>query len=244
MASLPTGAAIDKTGAMADLITTSGGVTLLGGGEPAPGALAAALSRAPLLVAADGGADRALAAGRVPERVIGDMDSISAAARARLADRLVQVPAQDDTDLDKALDRIAADFVLALGVTGGRLDHTLAAMSSLMRRPRVRAVLWGGEDLCFLLPPRLELALPPGMRLSLYPMAPVRCRGEGLVWPTDPHDFRPEGMIGTSNTVGEGPVRLEPEGPALLCLTPPEALDAVLEGLRLAPSWPGPVRAR
>lgn len=229
---------------MTGTITTSGGVTLLGGGELAPGALAAALARAPLLAAADAGADRALAAGLVPERVFGDLDSISPAARARLADRLVPVPAQDDTDLDKALDRIAADFVLALGVTGGRLDHTLAAMSSLLRRPRVRAVLWGAEDLCFLLPPRLELRLPPGMRLSLYPLAPVRCRGEGLVWPTDPHDFRPEGMIGTSNTVAQGPVLLEPAAPALLCLTPPAALDAVLDGLRQAPAWPEPARAR
>jgi thiamine pyrophosphokinase len=220
------------------------GVTLLGAGEVAPGALAAALARAPRLVAADGGGDAALAAGLMPERVIGDLDSLSAGGRARLADRLWHVPDQDDTDLDKALDRIAAPLVLALGFTGGRLDHTLAALSALGRRPTLRAVLWGAEDLAFVIPPRLELALPAGARLSLWPLAPVRVASRGLVWPTEGLELAPQGRIGTSNAVAEGPVVLVPEAPALLALVPVAGLDAVLAGLRAAPAWPGPARGR
>jgi thiamine pyrophosphokinase len=220
------------------------GVTLLGAGEVAPGALAAALARAPRLVAADGGGDAALAAGLMPERVIGDLDSLSAGGRARLADRLWHVPDQDDTDFDKALDRIAAPLVLALGFTGGRLDHTLAALSALGRRPTLRAVLWGAEDLAFVIPPRLELALPAGARLSLWPLAPVRVASRGLVWPTEGLELAPQGRIGTSNAVAEGPVVLVPEAPALLALVPVAGLDAVLAGLRAAPAWPGPARGR
>lgn len=222
----------------------AGGLTLLGGGEVTAARLAAALCRAPFLLAADGGADSALGAGRLPDLVVGDMDSITPAARAQLADRLVHDPGQDDTDFDKALDHMRADFVLALGVTGGRLDHTLAAMSTLGRRPAVRAVIWGAEDLCFLAPPRLELALPAGTRLSLWPLAPVGCRSEGLVWPTEGLDFRPEGMIGTSNAVARGPVVIEPEAPSLLCLLPSSQIDVLLAGLGPAPRWPDGPRAR
>jgi thiamine pyrophosphokinase len=220
------------------------GVTLLGGGEVAPGALAEALSLAPDLVAVDGGADRALAEGWEPRQVIGDLDSISDAARARLADRLVHVPTQDDTDFDKALDRVQAPLVLALGFTGGRLDHTLAAMSSLARRPGVRAVVWGQQDLCFLTPPRLDLTLPPGSRLSLWPLAPVGCVSSGLMWPTDGLRLDPAGVIGTSNAVSRGAVSLEPDAPALLCLVPLAAVAVVLAALSAAPPWPAPVPAR
>ena len=44
------------------------GVTVIGGGMVTPADLSVALSVAPLLVAADGGADRALALGHAPER--------------------------------------------------------------------------------------------------------------------------------------------------------------------------------
>lgn len=218
--------------------------TLLGGGEVPPGALAAALARAPRLVAVDAGGDAALAAGLMPDQVIGDLDSLSAAGRARLADRLWHIPQQDDTDFDKALDRVRAPWLLALGFTGGRLDHTLAAMSALARRPATRAVLWGPEDLCFLAPPRLALDLPAGSRLSLWPLAPVGVASRGLVWPTAGLQFAPAGLIGTSNAVAEGPVVIEPEAPAVLCLTPVAALDAVLAALSAAPAWPAPARAR
>lgn len=242
--SLPSRAPIAKTEAMDGRLVATRGVTLLGGGEVPPGALAAALARAPLLVAADGGADRALAGGHMPQQVIGDMDSISAEARLRLADRLLAVPDQDDTDFDKALDRIAAPLVLAVGFTGGRLDHTLAALSALGRRPDATVVLWGPEDLAFLLPPRLTLELPAGSRLSLWPLGPVRVASRGLVWPTAGLELAPLGRIGTSNAVAEGPVALEPSGPALLAMVPVAALDAVLSALSAAPAWPAPARAR
>jgi thiamine pyrophosphokinase len=230
---------------MTGTIASARRVTLLGAGDVLPGALAQALARAPVLIAADGGGDRALAEGMIPERVIGDLDSLSTDGRARLADRLWHIPAQDDTDLDKALDRIAAPLILALGFTGGRLDHTLAAISALGRRPGLRAVLWGAEDLAFVLPPALELALPPGSRLSLWPVAPVRVASAGLVWPTDGLELAPLGRIGTSNAVAEGgAVRLVPEAPGLVCMVPVRAVDAVLAGLSAAPVWPGSARAR
>ena len=64
------------------------GVTLAGGGPFGAALLARALALAPVIVGADGGADRLLRLGAEPTAVIGDFDSISATARARLAGRL------------------------------------------------------------------------------------------------------------------------------------------------------------
>jgi len=67
------------------LVQSSKGVTLAGGGRFSGALLAQARNFAPRVVAADSGADRLLALGVEPEAVIGDFDSISRAARARLA---------------------------------------------------------------------------------------------------------------------------------------------------------------
>ena len=224
-----------------DLITSQP-VTLLGAAPLPAGLLELALAAAPRLIAVDGGADTALAEGLQPERVIGDLDSISDAARSRLADRLEHVPAQDDTDLDKALDRVTAPLILGAGFAGGRLDHTLAAMSALVRRADRRVILLTEGQLCFVMPPDLRLTLAAGSLISLFPMAPVHCASRGLHWPTDGLRLAPGGMIGTSNRVADrvpsGGVWLAPDGPGLLCLLPLAALEAAMAGLSLAPNWP------
>lgn len=219
--------------------TSQTGITLLGGGEVLPGQLSRALMQAPDLVAVDGGADLALAAGYEPHLVLGDFDSISDQARIRLEGRLRSTPDQDLTDFDKAVLAVRAPLVLALGFTGGRLDHTLASLSTLLRCPQARVVLDAGVDLCFLAPPRLTLDLPVGTRLSLFPMAPVRCATEGLRWSTEGLLFTPGGRLGTSNATARPQVTLRPAAASLLVMVPAGHLLPVLAGLRQAPHWAG-----
>lgn len=229
---------------MANSVQFPDAVTLVGGGALEAATLERALARAPRLVAADGGADAALALGRVPDLAVGDFDSISQAARDRLgAERLHHDPDQETTDFDKALAAVPAQLVLAVGFAGARLDHTLAAMSTLLRNPGRRVVMDTGADLCLLCPPDLALDLPAGTRVSLFPMAPLRCGSEGLVWATSGLDLSPGGRIGTSNAARGGPVRLMPEAPALLALLPVAALDGLLAALMRAPLWPDVARA-
>ena len=64
------------------IVQSTHGVTLAGGGPFSARDLSLALRRARVPVAADGGADRLLQLGVIPQAVIGDMDSISAATRA------------------------------------------------------------------------------------------------------------------------------------------------------------------
>jgi thiamine pyrophosphokinase len=92
-------------------------------------------ARAALVVAADGGADRALACGIRPAFVVGDLDSVTAAARAELGGAaFVSAPDPDSTDLQKAVqfavDRGATSIdIVCAG--GGRIDHELANLSLL-----------------------------------------------------------------------------------------------------------------
>ncbi|MRX50796.1 thiamine diphosphokinase [Paracoccus sp. S-4012] len=213
------------------LVATGGGVTLIGGGEVEPADIDGAVALAPLVVAADSGADRALAHGLMPAAVIGDFDSISDAARAVIpAERLHPVPEQDSTDFEKCLTRISARFVLALGFTGARLDHTLAAVSVLARVPAPPVLLIGPADVAFLAPPRLHLPLDPGTRVSLWPLGPALGTSLGLRWPIDGIDFAPAGAIGTSNEA-TGPVTLALDGRMLVLLPRPwlsEALRAMI----------------
>lgn len=213
------------------IVESDRAVTLVGGGDLGPTDLDEALTLAPRLVAADGGAVAALAAGHPPEAVIGDFDSVTAAALEAIpADRRIRVAEQDSTDFEKCLARIDAPLVVAVGFLGRRVDHQLAAMATLAGRDGPPVVLLGRHDVVFHAPPRLRLDPPLGSRFSLFPMGRVTGRSEGLEWPIDGIAFAPDGRIGTSNRV-TGPVRLAFDGPGMLVVMPRAALASVARAL-------------
>ena len=214
------------------IVQSTAGVTLAGGGGFSLKLLDIARAVAPTVVAADGGADRLLRLGCVPQAVIGDLDSISAPARLRLKDRLFPILEQTTTDFDKALRSIAAPFVLGVGFSGARLDHGLAVLNGLARHPDKRCLLLGPRDLTFLAPRDLTLRLPVGSRLSLFPMGPVQGTSQGLRWPLQGLRFAPAGLIGTSNAVSEPVVRLRFDADLMLVILPRPSLAAALDGLR------------
>ena len=219
----------------APIVQSTHGVTLAGGGPFSARDLKLALARAPVPVAADSGADRLLRLGVAPEAVIGDMDSISDRARAEIPQHRQHLGAElATTDFDKALRSIAAPLVLALGYAGARLDHGLAAFSTLIARAERRCILIGPQDLAFAAPPRLELSVVEGEPVSLFPMAQVTGRSEGLEWPIAGIDFAPSGMIGTSNRAVARRVALEFDQPGMLVILPRRRLDAAIRALRAA----------
>ena len=208
------------------------GITLVGGGPVSTRDLRLAVARAPVLVAADSGADRILRAGLMPEAVIGDFDSLSAAARMAIpVAKQHPMAEQATTDFDKALRSVAAPFVLALGFAGARIDHGLAVFNTLIRHAQQRCIVVGQADLVFAAPRALDLRMRVGDRLSLFPLAPVSGTSEGLEWPIDGLRFAPDGQIGTSNRVVAGWVRLRFDGPGMLVILPRRRLDALISGL-------------
>lgn len=99
-------------------------------GEPA----LRALREAEYVVACDG-AVMALERVRIPDVVVGDLDSLPEEVRRRYAGRLHRVEDQETNDLTKAME-FAKDAgfreVLILGATGLREDHALGNISLLM----------------------------------------------------------------------------------------------------------------
>ncbi len=188
------------------------------------------------VVAADGGADRVIAQGRVPDVVIGDMDSLSAEARQSCGDRLIHIAEQDSTDFEKLLRRVSAPLIIGIGFLGHRLDHQMAVQSALVSFCDKRVVLIGDQDIVFVAPPRIQLPLDAGVRVSIYPMGAVSLRSQGLQWPTDCITMAPDGRIGTSNRT-TGPVTLQCDRPKALVILPRIQLDRCLPAIAAATPW-------
>lgn len=105
------------------------------------------LERVDQLICADGGGNSALACGRLPDALIGDLDSITPENLARcLAGgvKIEQYPTEkDQTDLELALAWADAlpgvlpdDEIMLYGATGKRVDHFLGNVSLLLAYAR------------------------------------------------------------------------------------------------------------
>ncbi len=209
-------------------------VTLIGAGPVGAEALAAALTIAPEVVAADGGADVALPPGHVLRAVIGDMDSLRDAEGLRARGvALHRIAEQDSTDLEKCLRSVDAPLLVGLGFLGGRLDHQLAAVNAVVRYPEPPVILLGAADLCFRCPEAFAIDLPAGTRLSLFPMAPlIGTVSEGLRWSVEGLEMAPAAQLGTSNETTGGRVRLGFDSERMLVILPAEHLPQVAAALR------------
>lgn len=221
------------------IVQSQGVITLLGAGTVDAGVLQQVLTIAPRLVCADGGADHAVAARLMPEAVIGDLDSLSAATRAALPEGcLHHIAEQDSTDFDKALRSIDAPLTLAVGFEGSRADHHLATLHVMVMRAGQRCVLVSPDQVIFVAPPAITLDLPKGSLVSLFPMGAVTGTSDGLRWPIHGLGFAPDRMIGTSNEV-TGPVSLTFDAPKMLVILPRRALPQVVDALSGGvPGWP------
>jgi thiamine pyrophosphokinase len=226
---------------MTQIVHSLDPVTLIGGGEVGPSDLELALGFAPRCVAADGGASVALAAGIELDAVIGDFDSLDADVRAKVpADRLHHIPEQDSTDFDKCLRHIEAPVILAIGFSGGRIDHQMAALHSLVVRADRPCVILAPEEVIFHCPPHVTLPTRKGDVVSLFPMSEVEGTSKGLEWPIDGLTLSPGRRVGTSNRA-LGPIELTMKDRGMLCFVPRDLLGDVMQALAGRPvpaMWP------
>lgn len=172
-------------------------------GELPPAAFVrSVVAGADLVVAADGGAEKALAAGVEVEAVIGDLDSLGEAARGRLGEaRLHRDSDPETTDLQKAV-----AYVLAKGATrvdilaggGGRADHALANFSVVTAmRGRADVRLQDEQFEVSAVNGEATIEGEPGAVVSLVAIGP--CEGvttRGLRWDLEGArlDFSPRGV--------------------------------------------------
>lgn len=154
--------------------------------HPAPLAVLAAARR---VVCCDGAAAKLLAAGGEPDAIVGDLDSITPALRARFAARLVHDPDQQSNDLTKAFRHCLRQGwrdVVILGATGLREDHTLGNLSLLAdfaaEAPETAII----TDHGILLPLLASATLPcrPGQQISIFSLDPgMAIASRGLRYP-------------------------------------------------------------
>jgi thiamine pyrophosphokinase len=165
-----------------------------------------------LVVGADGGADAALAAGVTPQLVIGDFDSLSDPEAWRTRARVVHIAEQETTDFEKCLYSVETPMTVALGMTGGRFDHTLAALHAVTRHGATRRIVLVDEvDAALALSGPMTLELPAGTRVSVYPLQQVEfSHSEGLLYPLDGLTLAAGIRTGTSNEATGGMVRIVP----------------------------------
>jgi thiamine pyrophosphokinase len=216
-------------------------ITIVGGAHFSKELLLEALERAPIVYAADGGANLCMQYRCQPKQVIGDLDSISPSVRCEIEpSRVIHVSEQDTTDFEKLLIRVKAPLMLAVGFMGGQIDHQMTVQTVLATHAHQKIICVGEHDVMFVSPPEINLALEAGTRVSLYPMAPVQVQSKGLYWATDGLCFAPDGQIGTSNRA-TGPVSLTPSAPRVLVILPKTCLDIAINAMQVAPYWDLPI---
>lgn len=168
------------------------------------------------LIGADGGADQIVAAGLKPEAIIGDFDSLEHPDEWLGRTRLIRLPEQDTTDFEKVLYSTSAPVTVALGMTGRRFDHTLAALDAVTKHAKERVIILVDEaDLAMALAGSFSFEVAPHERVSVHPLLPIRFkRSVGLRYPLDNVRLAAGERTGTSNEAVEGPFRIEPENKA------------------------------
>lgn len=167
----------------------------------------------PYLLAADGGANIAALYGVRPQRVVGDMDSVTPALLADLEARGVDIvrhpAAKDETDLELALLDAAArgcDPIIVIGAVGGRLDHTLANVYLLALpelEDRTVRLVAGREEVMLLRPGVHTVAGMAGDTVSLLPIGgpAAGVRTSGLAYPLHAESLHFGPARGVSNVM-------------------------------------------
>jgi thiamine pyrophosphokinase len=205
-------------------------IVVVAGGDPG-GAPAPPLPGGALVIAADGGVDRAHALDLRVDVAIGDFDSISgvglAAAEAEGA-RIERHPAaKDATDLELALDAALAlgpERVVVVGSSGGRLDHLLGSLLLLAdeRYAGVEIEAHLGSSRVDVVRGSRLLPGTPGGLVSLVPVhGPAEgVSTEGLEYPLHGETL-PEGTSrGVSNVFAGSEARVTVERGCLLAVQP------------------------
>lgn len=160
-----------------------------------------------LVLCADGGYAHAMRAGILPDRVIGDLDSLSGIVPEEAI--LERVPVEkDDTDtmlcVRYALSH-GCEECLILGGIGGRLDHTLANLQALAFAVSngMRAELIGDDDRVLLLKDNaMVLKREEGCSLSLLSFT-ERCVGvttSGVKYPLTDATITQDNPMAVSNS--------------------------------------------
>lgn len=159
---------------------------------------------------------------RLPDVVVGDMDSLSPSLRRKHSDIIVQIDEQEHNDQTKAfkwaLENLqGVEQIYILGATGEREDHTIGNISLLMEYARtfdlegmgINVEMISDHATIFAATDTFEMDCGEGRKISIFsPDNSLRIKSEGLEWPTDDVVFD-NWWKATLNRASQDHVRLE-----------------------------------
>ena len=133
---------------------------------------------------------------RMPDIVIGDMDSLKPSVRKRYSGILIKEEEQEHNDQTKAVRYIIGHIadvsdIYILGGTGGREDHTIGNLSLLMEYTRMfencpRIEMVSDHSTAFAITDSIDIHCGEGRSFSLFsPDNSLTVRSAGLQWKTD-----------------------------------------------------------
>lgn len=134
---------------------------------------------------------------RLPDLVIGDMDTLPASMQKKYADIILKETEQEHNDQTKAVrwalnNLKGIETIHILGATGGRADHTIGNTSLLMEYTRmfdlkdITIEMVSDDGTIFPINDSIEFECGPGRSISIFtPDNSLRIRSEGLMYPTD-----------------------------------------------------------
>ena len=159
---------------------------------------------------------------RLPDKVVGDMDSLSANLRKKFADLIIQIDEQEHNDQTKAfrwaLENLEGiSTITIIGATGQREDHTIGNISLLMEYARtcdleslgIQLQMITDHGVIFPITDTLEFDCGIGRQVSIFsPDNSLRIKSSGLAWKTDDVVFD-NWWKATLNRATQDRVRLE-----------------------------------
>lgn len=134
---------------------------------------------------------------RLPDLVIGDMDTLPASMQKKYADIILKETEQEHNDQTKAVrwalnNLKGIETIHILGATGGRADHTIGNTSLLMEYTRmfdlkdITIEMVSDDGTIFPINDTIEFECGPGRSISIFtPDNSLRIRSKGLMYPTD-----------------------------------------------------------
>ena len=167
-------------------------VIVAGGEYPTAPQPLEALQSAPFVVCCDGAADRYIATGGVPDAIVGDGDSISAANREKFAHLLHIISEQESNDQTKAV-RFLMEHgkrcIAIVGATGRREDHTIGNISLLIEYARAGCDVRSFTDHGMFIPCNGTTTHKSrkGQQVSIFSITAKELSAEGLLYPI--YDF-------------------------------------------------------
>ena len=167
-------------------------VIVAGGDFPTAPLPLEVLQSAPFVVCCDCAADRYIATGGVPDAIVGDGDSISAANRKNYAHLLHVISEQETNDQTKAVRFLmerGKRRIAIVGATGRREDHTIGNISLLIEYARAGGDVCSFTDHGMFIPCNGTTThkCRKGQQVSIFSITAKDLSAEGLLYPI--YDF-------------------------------------------------------